>query len=222
MIVKKEVETCELFKCENSHIKELFEQNYYPWEILPKINSHIIKYIETGIDGYSKLGDDILIGEDVKIYPTATIEGPAIIGSGTEIRPGAFIRANVIIGENCVIGNSTEIKNSILLDFVKAPHYNYVGDSILGNHVHMGAGAICSNLKIDGKNVVIHGDIDYETNLNKLGSVLADGVEIGSNCVLNPGTIVGKNAFIYPLTPLRGVIPRDVIVKSSNDIVERK
>lgn len=220
--MKKEVKTNELFECKNSYVKELFEQSYYPWEILPKINSYIKKHIENGLEGYTKLDNDVLIGVNVKVYSTATIEGPAIIGSGTEIRPGAFIRGNVIIGENCVIGNSTEIKNSILLDCVQVPHYNYVGDSVLGNHVHLGAGVICSNLKSDGKNVIIHGENDCETNMRKVGSMLADGVEIGCNCVLNPGTIIGKNTSVYPLTSIRGVLPGQSIVKSSEEVVQRK
>ena len=220
--MNKKVKTKELFECNNIYIKELFEQNEYPWEILPKIKEYIKKLIEEGIPRYTKLSDDVLIGENVKIYPTAIIEGPTIIGSGTEIRPGAFIRGSVITGENCVIGNSTEIKNSVLLDRVQVPHYNYVGDSILGNHSHMGAGSICSNLKSDGKNVVIHGDIDYETNLRKIGGILADNADVGCGCVLNPGTIIGKNTSVYPLTSLRGILPENCIVKSSKDIVERK
>lgn len=220
--MNKKVKTNELFECNNTYIHELFKENEYPWDILPKIKEYIKHLIEQGIPGYTKLSDDVLIGKDVKIYPTATIEGPTIIGSGTEIRPGAFIRGSVITGENCVIGNSTEIKNSVLLDRVQVPHYNYVGDSILGNHSHMGAGSICSNLKSDGKNVVIHGDIDYETNLRKIGGILADNADIGCGCVLNPGTIIGKNTSVYPLTSLRGVIPSNCIVKSNKDIVERK
>ena len=220
--MNKIVKTKELFECNNIYLTELFEGNEYPWEMLPKIKEYIKKLIEKGIPGYTKLSEDVLIGENVKIYPTATIEGPTIIGSGTEIRPGAFIRGSVITGENCVIGNSTEIKNSVLLDRVQVPHYNYVGDSILGNHSHMGAGSICSNLKSDGKNVVIHGDVDYETNLRKIGGILADNADIGCGCVLNPGTIIGKNTSVYPLTSLRGVIPSNCIVKSNKDIVERK
>ena len=164
----------------------------------------------------------VLVGENVKIYPTATIEAPAIIGSGTEVRPGAFIRGSVITGENCVIGNSSELKNCVLLDRVQVPHYNYVGDSVLGNRAHMGAGSICSNLKSDGKAVVIHGDENIETGLRKIGGILADGADIGCGCVLNPGTVIGKNTSVYPLTALRGVIPGGCIVKSMETIVVRK
>lgn len=220
--MNKSVKTKELFECSNEYLNALFETNEYPWEMLPKIKDYIKGLIEKGIKGYTKLSDDVLIGENVKIYPTATIEGPTIIGSGSEVRPGAFIRGSVITGENCVIGNSTEIKNAILLDKVQVPHYNYVGDSILGNHAHMGAGSICSNLKSDGKNVVIHGDVDYPTNLRKIGGILADNADIGCGCVLNPGTVIGKNTSVYPLTSLRGVYPSNSIIKSTKVIVERR
>lgn len=190
--------------------------------MLPLIKEYIKKLIADGIDGYTEISDGVLVGKDVKIYPTATIEAPAIIGDGTEIRPGAFIRGSVITGKNCVIGNSSELKNCILLDKVQVPHYNYVGDSVLGNFAHMGAGSICSNLKSDGKPVVIHADKDYETGLRKIGGILADHADIGCGCVLNPGTVVGKNTSVYPLTSLRGVISGGCIVKSPDNIIERK
>lgn len=220
--MNKSIKTKELFDCKNAYLKELFDKYEYSYEIVPNIKNYIKELIANGIEGFTKISDDVLIGEDVKIYPNTTIEGPTIIGSGSEIRPGAFIRGSVITGENCVIGNSTEIKNSVLLDKVQVPHYNYVGDSVLGNHAHMGAGSICSNLKADGKNVVIHSDIDYETNLRKLGGILGDNADVGCGCVLNPGTVIGKNTSIYPLTSLRGVIPSNCIVKSLNNIVKRK
>ncbi len=220
--MNKCVKTEELFECRTPYLTPLFENAEYPWEILPRIKTYIQNLIETGIPGYHLIAPDVLVGENVKIYPTATIEGPTIIGSGTEIRPGAFIRGAVITGENCVIGNSTEIKNSILLEKVQVPHYNYVGDSILGNHAHMGAGAICSNLKADGKPVVIHSDKDYNTELRKIGGLLGDGADVGCGCVLNPGTVIGKNTSVYPLTALRGVYPADCIVKEKNYVVIRK
>lgn len=221
-MLKKLVEIKDLFDCKNQNLAELFKNHTYPWEILPEIKSYIECLIKKGIPGYHEIKEGILVGENVKIYPTATIEAPAIIGSGTEIRPGAFIRGSVITGENCVIGNSSELKNCVLLDKVQVPHYNYVGDSVLGNHAHMGAGSICSNLKSDGKAVVIHGDADYETGLRKIGAILADNADIGCGCVLNPGTIVGKNTSVYPLTSLRGVFPADCIVKTAENIVVRK
>ena len=216
------VKTRDLFDCKNEYLSPLFEASEYPWEILPQIKDYIRKLLEKGLPGYTMLKDGVLIGENVKIYDYVTIEAPAIIGSGTEIRPGAFLRGNVITGENCVIGNSTEIKNAVLLDKANVPHYNYVGDSILGNHAHMGAGAVCSNLKSDNKAVVIHGEKDYETNLRKVGGILADGADVGCGCVLNPGTVIGKNTSVYPLTALRGVYPSDSIVKSQKEVVKRK
>lgn len=221
-MLNKEVKTKELFDCKTPYLKELFEASEYPWEMLPKIKDYVKKLIETGLPGYKQIQEGVLVGEDVKIYPTATIEAPAIIGKGTEVRPGAFLRGNVITGENCVIGNSSELKNCVLLDKVQVPHYNYVGDSVLGNHAHMGAGSICSNLKSDGKAVVIHSDVDYETGLRKIGAILADNADIGCGCVLNPGTVIGKNTSVYPLTALRGVYPSGCIVKDQKTIVERK
>ena len=217
----KKVKTKELYDCQTPYLTFLFDECEYPWEMLPKIKELAKKIIAEGIDGYTLYADGVLIGENVKIYPTATIEGPTVIGSGTEVRPGAFIRGGVITGENCVIGNSSELKNCILLNKVQIPHYNYIGDSILGNKAHTGAGTICSNLKSDGKNVVIHGDIEYETGLRKIGGILADGADVGCNSVINPGTVIGKNTSVYALTSLRGVYPADCIVKSQKEIVKR-
>lgn len=220
--MEKNVKTKDLFCCENKILKPLFDGAEYPWEILPKIKDYILGLIEKGIPGYTEISDGVLVGENVKIYPTATIEPPAIIGSGTEVRPGAFLRGSVITGENCVLGNSSEFKNCVLSDKVQAPHYNYVGDSVLGYHAHMGAGSICSNLKSDGKPVVIHGDENFETGLRKIGGILADGADIGCGCVLNPGTVIGKNTSVYPKNALRGVYPADCIVKTPENIVKRK
>ncbi len=220
--MSKSIKTKELFDCNIPYLSELFEKSAYPWEILPYIKEHAQKIIADGIEGYSLLSPGVLIGKNVKIYPTATIEGPCIIGSGSEVRPGAFIRGSVITGENCVIGNSSELKNCILLDKVQVPHYNYIGDSILGNKSHTGAGTVCSNLKTDGKNVVIHGDEDIETGLRKIGGILADGADVGCGCVLNPGTVIGRNTSVYPLTSVRGVIESDSIVKAMNNIIKRR
>lgn len=220
--MKKLVKTTELFDCQVAYLRELFDTCEYPWEMLPRIKEYVTALIAEGIEGYSEIFDGVFVGENVTISPNATIEAPAIIGSGTEIRPGAFIRGSVITGENCVIGNSSELKNCILLDRVQVPHYNYVGDSVLGNRAHMGAGSICSNLKSDGKPVVIHGDENYVTGLRKIGGILGDGAEIGCGCVLNPGTVIGKRTSVYPLTALRGVFPSDCIVKSPDHIVPRQ
>ena len=219
--MNKKVKTDELFDCTVPYLKELFEQTEYPWDMLAKINNYIDTLLKSGIDGFTQLKEGVLVGKNVKIYPTAVIEAPCIIGDNCEVRPGAFIRGNVITGPNCVIGNSSELKNSILLDKVQVPHYNYVGDSILGNHAHMGAGSICSNLKSDGKNIVIHADKAFQTGLRKIGGILADGADIGCGCVLNPGTVIGKNTSVYPLTALRGVYPENSIVKDKTTIVDR-
>lgn len=218
----KKVKNIELFDCQVDYLKDLFNSCEYPWEMLAKIKEYAKKLIENGIEGFTKYSDNVLIGQNVKIYPNTYIEGPAIIGHNTEVRPGAFIRGSIITGSNCVLGNSSEFKNCILLDKVQAPHYNYVGDSVLGNHAHMGAGSICSNLKSDGKNVVIHGEEDFQTGLRKIGGILADGADIGCGSVINPGTVIGKNTSVYPLTSLRGVIPEGCIVKSLDNIVKRK
>lgn len=213
------LKTSSLFECKTPYLNDLFEKSTYPWDMLPKIKEYIVNLIEKGIDGYSLIDHMILVGKDVKIHPSAVIMPPAIIGEGTEIRPGAFIRGSVITGKNCVIGNSTELKNCVLLDGVQVPHYNYVGDSILGNKAHMGAGSICSNLKSDGKPVVIHADTEIATGIRKIGGILADGADVGCGCVVNPGTVIGKGTRVYPLTSLRGVYPPSSIVKSTNTVV---
>lgn len=219
--MKTEITTEKLFECNISYLKKLFENSEYPWEILPKIKEYITELLDCGIEKFELLKDGVLIGENVKIHPSAVIETPAIIGSNTEIRPNAFLRGNVITGSNCVIGNSSELKNCVLLNNVQVPHYNYVGDSVLGNKAHMGAGAVCSNLKSDGKSIVIHCDNGIETGMRKIGGILADGADVGCGSVVNPGTVICKNTSVYPLTSVRGVIPADCIVKSTDDIVKR-
>ena len=221
-MLNKSVETKDLFDCKTDYLENLFEGCKYPWEILPNIKDYVHKLIKNGLAGFEMISDGVYVGKNVKIYPTAVIEPPAIIGEGTVVRPGAFIRGSVITGANCVIGNSSELKNCVLLEGVQVPHYNYVGDSVLGNKAHMGAGAVCSNLKADKKDVVIHGECDFDTKLRKVGAFLADGADIGCGCVLNPGTVVGKNTSVYPLTPLRGTYPANCIVKSQNEVIERK
>ena len=221
MVLNKSVKTNELFDCKNQYIEKLFKNAEYPWEILKNLKDYMNELISSGLNGFTQLSEGVFVGEDVKIYPNTTIEAPAIIGKGTQIRPGAFLRGYVFIGEDCVIGNSSELKNCVLLDNVQVPHYNYVGDSVLGNYAHMGAGSICSNLKSDGKPVVVHGENEYETGLRKVGAILADYADIGCGCVLNPGTVIGKRTSVYPLTSVRGVIPSDCIVKDINNIVKR-
>jgi len=218
----KKLKTADLFTCEIDFLKETFDRAEYPWEILPQIGSLVVALVERGIPGYTRYSENILVGEGVRMAATVTIEGKAILGPGCELRPGAFLRGNIIAGPDCVIGNSSELKNCILLKHVQVPHYNYVGDSVLGNYAHMGAGSICSNLRSDGKNVVIHGERDYETGLRKVGAFIADHGDIGCGCVLNPGSVIGKNTSVYPLTAVRGVMPENVIVKSLTDIVRRE
>ncbi len=220
--MSKKVKTSELYENVPQYLKSFFDQTTYPWELLPQIKNIVKQFLENGLDGYSLYSEGVLIGEGVKIHPSAVIEPPAVIGAGTEVRPGAFLRGNVICGEGCVIGNSTELKNCILLDRVQVPHYNYVGDSILGFRAHMGAGSICSNLKSDGKNIVIRGEENIETGLRKIGGILADFADIGCGSVLNPGTVIGKNTSVYPLTSLRGVYPENSIVKDTKTVVPRK
>lgn len=204
--------------------KELFKKTNYPWEALPYIRDYIITLGNNlDKDNYTEIEDHIWVGSNVEIDKLSTIIAPCIIDDNTIIRPGAYIRGNAIIGKNCVIGNSTEIKNSIIFDNCQLPHYNYVGDSILGYHVHLGAGVILSNLKNDGTNI----DIKYKgkklpTGMRKMGSVIGDSTEVGCNSVLYPGTIIGKNTNIYPLTRVRGIINSNSIVKDENTVVEKE
>ncbi len=219
---KKVILTKDLIKCDISHVKDFFDKYEYPWEMIPHIKDLVKELLAKGIPGYKLLKEDVLVGENVSIAETATIIGPAIIGSNTEIRPGCFIRGNFICGDNCVLGNSSEFKNCILLHHVQAPHYNYVGDSILGNFAHMGAGSICSNLKSDGKNVVIHGDVEIDTGLRKVGAILGDYADIGCQAVLNPGSIIGSHSQVYPLSLVRGVVPENSIYKNQNEVVNKE
>ncbi len=202
---------------------ELFEGKTYPWEVLPEIKDFILKLGKTlDPDEYEYREDDIWIAKSAKIAPTACINGPAIIGKDTEVRHCAFIRGNAIVGEDCVVGNSTELKNVVLFNCVQVPHYNYVGDAVLGYKSHMGAGSICSNVKSDKQLVVVKdGEEKIETGLKKFGAMLGDHVEVGCGSVLNPGTVIGRNSNIYPLSPVRGCVPADSIYKSRTEIVSK-
>ena len=221
--MNEQIKTAELFSHCAEYLREIFEDSEYPWEIIPKIKPLLKELMEKRIEGYTEYAEGVLVAEDVSIDESVTIAPPAIIGKGSELRKGAYLRGNVIIGDRCVVGNSTELKNCILLDRVQVPHYNYVGDSVLGEHVHLGAGAICSNLKSGGSDVTVRvNENAYPTGLRKLGAMLGDGVDVGCGSVLAPGCVIGKGTVVYPLTFVRGTIPQNSIVKSMGDIVKRR
>lgn len=220
----KECKIENLYNLNETIAKDIFEGCTYPWEVLPKIEEFIISLGKTlSKDEYIEKEENVWIARTAKIAPTAYIKGPAIICKEAEIRHCAFIRGKVIVGEGAVVGNSTELKNAILFNKVQVPHYNYVGDSILGYKAHMGAGSIASNLKSDKKNVVIKNKKEQiETGRRKIGAMLGDEVEVGCGSVMNPGTIIGRNTVIYPLSSIRGVIPANSIYKNKNEIIEKK
>lgn len=219
---------------ENIKIKDLYtlsetiSENYlskyeFPWEALAGIGDYIVELGNTLSDElYNKIGDNVWIAKSAKVAPTAFINGPAIIDEDAEVRHCAFIRGNAIVGKGAVVGNSTELKNVILFNKVQVPHYNYVGDSILGYKSHMGAGSITSNVKSDKTNVVIKDiDIEYKTDRKKVGAMLGDNVEVGCNSVLNPGTVIGPNSNVYPCSMVRGVIPNNSIYKKITEITPK-
>ena len=204
-----------LFDLDHTILKSYLEEFDYPWEALDLLSTAIIILgNRLDLNEYKLVKENVWVHKTAKIYPSAYIDGPTIICEGAEIRHGAFIRGSAVIGKNAVVGNSCEIKNSILFDFAQVPHFNYIGDSILGFKAHMGAGAVTSNLKQDKSNVVIHGNgFEIETGLKKVGAFLGDFVEVGCNSVLNPGTVIGKNSNIYPLSSVRGVVGENMIYK---------
>lgn len=214
----------ELYTVENPLIAPLFEGLTYPFEVLPKIGDYI-KNVGPTLDKevYEDLGDNIWIAKSAKIAPSAFIAGPCIIGENTEVRHCAFIRGNALVGNNCVVGNSTELKNVVLIGKVQVPHYNYVGDSVLGYGSHMGAGSITSNVKSDKTLVAVKNDGEtLETGLKKFGAMIGDGVEVGCGSVLNPGTVIGKNTNIYPLSSVRGVVEANSIYKKAGEVAEKR
>lgn len=220
------METCKiknLYNLDETIARELFDGAEYPWEVLPKISAFILKLGSTlPAEEYDRVGEDVWIAKSATVAPTAYIHGPAIIGKGAEVRHCAFIRGNAIVGEGAVVGNSTELKNVVLFNKVQVPHYNYVGDSILGYKAHMGAGSITSNVKSDKKLVVVKGrDGQIETGLKKFGAMLGDEVEVGCGSVLNPGTVIGPHSNIYPLSSVRGVVPANSIYKKQGEVVEK-
>ena len=219
-----ELHTSALFDLSHTLARKLLEKYEYPWQALSEIKEYIIALGNTlSKEDYYSPAENVWISKSAAIAPTATVCGPAIIGHGTELRTGAFIRGAVIIGEDCVVGNSCEIKNAILFDSVQVPHFNYIGDSILGYCSHTGAGAVTSNVKSDKTKVTVKdGDRVIETGLKKMGAMLGDFVEIGCNSVLNPGTVIGRNTNVYPLSSVRGCIPENSIFKASDKIVTKR
>ncbi len=217
------MKTEELFQTDKSIAIDLIKKYEYPYMILPHIKEYIIELGNTLNNDYELKGENIWIHKTAKVAENANITGPCIIDEGAEIRSCAFVRGSAIIGKNCVFGNSCEIKNSIIFDNSQVPHFNYIGDSILGYHTHIAAGGIVSNLKIDGKNIVLkNNDEKIETNMRKIGAFLGDYAEVGCNSVLNPGTIIGPYTIVYPLTSVRGIIPGKRVIKSMDNIVKRE
>lgn len=210
--IMEKIKTSELFCRIPKALTYLFFGAEYPWEILPKIKRYIAELIDNGLPGYTRYMKNILIGEGAEISDKATVKGPLIIGRGAEIRAGALIRGNAYVGDGAVIGNSTELKNAIVLDGAKAPHYNYIGDSIVGFAAHLGAGVILSNLRLDKGEIIIKSEEPHPTSLTKVGSFIGDGCEIGCGSVLNPGTVLGCGCAVYPLTSVSGVYPEGSII----------
>lgn len=207
---------------EETIAKDLFDGAIYPWEVLPKIGDFIMELGKTlPEDKFEKIGDNVWIAKSATVFSSAYIQGPCIIDEEAEVRHCAFIRGNAIVGKGAVVGNSTELKNVVLFNKVQVPHYNYVGDSILGFRSHMGAGSITSNFKSDKSQVWVHGEEELETGLRKFGAMLGDDVEVGCNSVLNPGTVVCKNSNIYPVSCVRGVVPADSIYKNKTEIIKK-
>jgi len=215
------IRTKDLYDFSHTLAADLLEETEYPWEALSKIKDFIISLGEKlPKDEYDEVSEHVWIAKDAVIYPNNYIGAPCIIGHKTEVRPGAFIRGSALVGDNCVVGNSTELKNVILFDNVQVPHYNYVGDSILGYKSHMGAGSITSNVKSDKQLVVVKDGKDkIETGMKKIGAMLGDRVEVGCNSVLNPGTVIGRDSNIYPTSCVRGTVPEKSIWKNNGTVV---
>lgn len=217
------LKTTELFDLSKTEARELLETAEYAWEVLPAIHDFILSYGETLGSEYERRGEDIWIHKTARVAPTASVTGPAIIGAETELRHCAFIRGNAFVGRGVVVGNSTELKNVILFDKVQVPHYNYVGDSVLGYRAHMGAGSIVSNVKSDKTLVKVKEEgAEYPTGLKKMGAILGDCVEVGCGSVLNPGTVVGPESNIYPLSSVRGFVPAHSIYKKEGEVVQKR
>ena len=213
----------ELLDLSHTIAAPLFEGRPYPWEVLGDIKAFILALGPTlPKDEYDEVSEGVWIARDAAVFPSAHIGAPCIIDHGAEVRHCAFIRGSAIVGKNCVVGNSVELKNALLFDGVQTPHYNYVGDSVLGYKSHMGAGSITSNVKSDKTLVVVkNGGERMETGLKKFGAILGDFVEVGCNSVLNPGCVIGRRSSVYPTSSVRGVVPQDSIFKAPGDVVKR-
>ncbi len=214
----------DLFDLSHTRAAEYLGQFEYPWQALTGISDMICQLGKTlPEDEFDNPAENVWIAKDAEVYPSAYIKGPCIIGHGTEVRHSAFIRGSALVGDNCVVGNSTELKNVILFDNVQVPHFNYVGDSILGYKAHMGAGSVTSNVKSDKLLVVVKdGGEKQETGRKKVGAMLGDRVEIGCNSVLNPGSVIGRDSNVYPVSCVRGTVPANSIYKDKNDIVSKQ
>ena len=211
-----------LFDLDHTLAKDYLAAFTYPWEALKGLKEFILRLGPTLGEDYEEVSEHVWVHKSAKVFPSAYLGAPCIIGPETEVRHCAFIRGSALVGANCVVGNSVELKNVILFDHVQTPHYNYVGDSILGYYSHMGAGSITSNVKSDKQLVVVHnGEEQIETGIKKFGAMLGDHVEVGCNAVCNPGTVIGRNSNVYPTTCVRGVIPENSIVKNDGTIVRK-
>lgn len=217
------IKTSDLFDLTHTRAAALLGACEYPWQALDGIGEAVLS-VGASLDParYDHPSEGVWIAKSARVAPTAFIAAPCVIGEDTEVRPGAYLRGNVLVGDGAVVGNSTELKNCILFDGVQTPHYNYVGDSILGYKAHMGAGAITSNVKGDKTPVVVRGEARYETGRKKFGAMLGDGAEIGCNSVLNPGSVIGRGAQVYPLTSVRGVVPAHSIVKGARGVFPKE
>ena len=216
------IKTTELYDLSHSMAGNYLSGFAYPWQALSGIKALILELGSKLNEDYTQVSPEVWVHKTAKVAPTAYLGSPCIIGAGTEVRHCAFVRGSALVGENCVVGNSVELKNVILFDNVQVPHYNYVGDSILGYKSHMGAGSLTSNVKSDKTLVVVkNGEERIETGLKKFGAMVGDFVEVGCNSVLNPGTVVGRNSNIYPLSCVRGVVPEYSIYKTGGQIVKK-
>ena len=221
--MNRQIEIRSLFDLDRTIAAGLFEGKRYPWEVLGEIKGFILRLGETlDPEKFDHPAPDIWIAKDAKIAPTACLNGPLIVDEGAELRHCAFVRGSAVVGKGAVVGNSVELKNCVLFDGAQVPHFNYVGDSVLGWKAHMGAGAVTSNVKSDKRNVVVHAGDGIETGLRKLGAMVGDRAEVGCNSVLNPGTVIGRDCIIYPTSCVRGVIPENHIYKGADGVVVRK